>query len=178
MLACAADQRLNCETPIVLRTPTAEQTGPSAIPRATPEEEANLPIDPRFDPDDLRQGKAPPAARKGGVLQRASQLPGTVVGGAVGAVGGVGGAIVGGVGGVARQGGRGVKKVRKLVPVGRRKDNGEVEMKEEEVEVEVDEHGKEVGAGSSDEGGAEKHHGVMGKLFGHGHGHAHHGSKG
>lgn len=114
-------------------------------------------LDPRFDPDDLRQGKAPPAARRGGILGSVNEHRPHL-----------------------RKNAKKVKKVTKLVPKRKKKsstvpgeagvsggkedEDGE-EMEEVEVEEEVDdddEEGVEAGEG---EGEGEKKHGLMGKIF-------------
>ncbi|PWN25959.1 hypothetical protein BDZ90DRAFT_261739 [Jaminaea rosea] len=126
------------------------QTGTAPIPRTMDTSPSQL--DPRFDPDDLRQGKAPPAARKGGVLGTVNQHRPHLR--------------------------KNVKKVKKLVPKrslvpgfkGSTKREGNEEMVEVEEDVEESPSpGEEEGhaVGEEGEGEAEKKHGLMGKIFHH-----------
>lgn len=132
------------------RPHNATHAGTAPIPRTMDTSPSQL--DPRFDPDDLRQGKAPPAARKGGVLGTVNQHRPHLR--------------------------KNVKKVKKLVPKrslvpgfkGSTKREGNEEMVEVEEDVEEspspgEEEGYAVGEGGEGEG--EKKHGLMGKIFHH-----------
>lgn len=107
-------------------------------------------LDPRFDKDDLRQGKAPPATRKGGVLHLHRPSPKSAFNQV-----------------------KKVKKVRKLVPIGgKKKGNGEgaggqEQMEEVEVEVSDDEEGNEAEETKQGDTAGEHHKsgGLVGKLF-------------
>lgn len=132
-------------------------TGTSSIPRtAASVDPSSSNLDPRFDPDDLRQGKPPPAARGHPHLSSVGKLPGQALklpGHAL------------------RVPGKGLKRVKRIV-VG--KDGKEKEVEEE---VEVGEEGQEVdgadaGAGAGGEEEAKHGGGFFNKVL-HPHGHGH-----
>ncbi|CAO1626213.1 unnamed protein product [Sympodiomycopsis kandeliae] len=121
-------------------TEAAEQeTGTTAIPRDISSSPDPSSLDPRFDRDDLRQGKPPPAARGHPHLSSVGKLPGQALklpGHAI------------------KVPGKGLRKVKKIV-VGK---NGE--KQEVEVDEEVDEAGQGVETGEEKE-----HRGFMDKVL-------------
>lgn len=136
-------------------------TGTNPIPR-TLNEDLTSPtsLDPRFDRDDLRQGKPPPAARNHQHLAAVGKLPGQALklpGHAL------------------RVPGKGLKKVRKIV-VGKDGKEKEVEEEVEVDEADADAEGQEgvVGQGEKEQKDAHNNGGggFLNKVF-HPHGHGH-----